>query len=44
MVSEQAASYDGFVRQEDGDKFAWNSQTMMPDVIATRAKVNYISG
>ena len=26
-----------------GDKFTWNSQAMMPDVIATRAKVIIIS-
>ncbi len=25
-----------------GDKFTWNSQAMMPDVIATRAKVNIL--
>ena len=35
--------YNNSIAADDsvyGDKFTWNSQAMMPDVIATRAKVS----
>ena len=41
LEQQEAGSGAEAARPGDEDRFIWNGLTMMPDVIATRAKVRY---